>query len=277
MSPVRKALWYIESHIAEDVALEDVARASGVTRHHLVRSFGYAVGCSVMRYVRARRLSEAAKTLATGAPDILTVALDAGYNSHEAFTRAFGDQFLKPPETVRADRTTPVKNFWEPIKMDEDYLEDLAEPRIEMGRVMIVAGLEHRYSPDTIAGIPGLWQKFAPHIGQVDGQVGFVTYGVCRNADEDGGIDYLAGVEIRDGADLPDGFVTIKLAARRYAVFTHGDHISTIRRTVRTIWNKWLPESDFKIADAPDFERYGEDFDGQTGMGGVEIWAPIEG
>jgi AraC family transcriptional regulator len=46
-----------------------------------------------MRYVRGRRLTEAAKVLSDGAPDILTVALDAGYGSHEAFTRAFRDQF----------------------------------------------------------------------------------------------------------------------------------------------------------------------------------------
>ena len=47
-----------------------------------------------------------------------------------------------------------------------------------------------------------------------------------------------------------------------------------------TIWNKWLPESevrhDCKAVDAPDFERYGEQFDARTGMGGVEIWLPAK-
>jgi hypothetical protein len=41
-------------------------------------------------------------------------------------------------------------------------------------------------------------------------------------------------------------------------VFTHRDHISTIRRTVNTIWNHWLPASGLKAADAPNFERYDE-------------------
>ena len=49
-----------------------------------------------------RRLSEAARVLANGSPDILTVALDFGYGSHEAFTRAFRDQFGMTPESVRA-------------------------------------------------------------------------------------------------------------------------------------------------------------------------------
>lgn len=93
MTPVQKALWFIESRIHDDVSLLDIAAASGVSQHHLIRAFGKCVGLSVMKYVKARRLTEAAKILADGAPDILTVALMARYQSHEAFTRAFSDRF----------------------------------------------------------------------------------------------------------------------------------------------------------------------------------------
>lgn len=55
-----------------------------------------------MQYVRERRLTEAARTSANGAPDILNVALNAGCNSHEAFTRAFRDHFGITPEALRA-------------------------------------------------------------------------------------------------------------------------------------------------------------------------------
>jgi AraC family transcriptional regulator len=54
-----------------------------------------------MHYARGRRLSEAARALAAGAPNILEVALAAGYGSHEAFTRAFRRQFGVPPEALR--------------------------------------------------------------------------------------------------------------------------------------------------------------------------------
>ncbi|MGE5157753.1 MAG: helix-turn-helix domain-containing protein [Gemmatimonas sp.] len=66
----------------------------------MVRAFAAATGFSVMRYVRARRLSEAARALARGAPDILSLALEADYGSHEAFTRAFRDHFGMTPEAV---------------------------------------------------------------------------------------------------------------------------------------------------------------------------------
>ena len=71
-----------------------------------------------MRYMRGRRLSEAARVLANGGADILTVALDFGYGSHEAFTRAFRDQFGVTPESVRAQRHLDNVNLVEAIKPD---------------------------------------------------------------------------------------------------------------------------------------------------------------
>ena len=62
---------------------------------------------------------------------------------------------------------------------------------------------------------------------------------------------------------------------QRYAVFTHADHVASIRRTVNAIWNQWLPASGLKAADAPNFERYDEAFDPATGNGGFEIWIPV--
>jgi AraC family transcriptional regulator len=59
-------------------------------------------------------------------------------------------------------------------------------------------------------------------------------------------------------------------------VFSHREHISSIRRTMNTIWNQWLPASGHVPADAPHFERYSEQFDPVTGMGGVEIWLPLK-
>src|ERR1700738_340053 len=104
MNPAQKALWFIESHLGDALTLDEIAAIGGVSRYHMVRAFAAATGLSVMRYVRARRLSEAARALANGAPDILGVALDADYGSHEAFTRAFRDHFGITPEALRAQR-----------------------------------------------------------------------------------------------------------------------------------------------------------------------------
>jgi AraC family transcriptional regulator len=48
-----------------------------------------------------------------------------------------------------------------------------------------------------------------------------------------------------------------------------------MRRTVYTIWNKWLPKSGRAVADAPGFECY-QQFDAERGTGKIEIWLPLK-
>jgi len=229
-----------------------------------------------MRYVRGRRLTEAARALASGAPDILSVALEAGYGSHEAFTRAFRDAFGTTPEAVRAARTTATLALVEPLKMTDTPLPTLSPPRFETGKPLLLAGLSERYDDASVAGIAALWQRVQPHLGQVPGQVGRTAYGVCYNADDEGGFDYLAGVEVADFAALPAELARLRVPAQRYAVFHHAGHIAAIRGVFKAIWTHWLPQSGHALADAPVIERYTEAFDGRTGTGGFEIWIPLK-
>jgi AraC family transcriptional regulator len=276
MNPAQKALWYIESHLAEPLRLDEISNVAGVSRFHMVRAFAAATGFSVIRYVRARRLSEAARALAAGAPDILHVALDADYGSHEAFTRAFRDHFGVTPETVRAATCLDKLKLQEPILMESTAFDTIAPPRFETGKAMLVAGLGERIHCENGAGIPGLWARFHQYVASFPGRIGEAAYGVCCNGDDAGNFDYIAGVEVSDFSDLPRDFSRVRIPEQRYAVFVHKEHISTIRRTISTIWNHWLPQSGYKVADAPNFERYDAKFDPVTGNGGFEIWVPIK-
>jgi AraC family transcriptional regulator len=276
MNLVGKAIWYIESHFGGDVTLDDVATVAGVSRFHMARAFGLATGNSVMRYVRGRRLSEAARALVQGSPDILTVALEAGYGSHEAFTRAFRAEFGLTPEALRARAHLDALDLMEPIRMDETQLGTLPPPRFETRKEFFVAGLSARYTNETSTGIPAQWQRFVPHIGHIPRQTGSATYGVCYNSDADGNIDYMSGVEVSGLSELPPELTGLRIPAQRYAVFAHDAHISQIRRTWASIFARWLPASGHHLGEGPSFERYGPTFDAETGQGGFEIWIPLK-
>src|SRR5581483_12180400 len=71
--PIEKALWYIESHFAREITLDEIASVCGLSRFQVSRLFSRATGSSVTAYLRGRRLTEAAYALAAGAPDILAV------------------------------------------------------------------------------------------------------------------------------------------------------------------------------------------------------------
>ena len=229
-----------------------------------------------MRYVRRRRLSEAAKQLAEGATDILSVAIDHGYNSHEAFSRAFKDEFHVTPEGVRCQGHLRNLELTEPVAMTTTPTPKLGEPRIETLAPMRLAGIVEPYDCKSPAGIPDQWQRFRPYLGNLAGQVGRDAYGVCYNLDEDGRFDYLSGVEIKDHAELPFGLVQLELPGQKYAVFSHGGHIAEIRAVISAIWSAALPASGHAAAKGPTIEKYGEQFDGSTGLGGFEIWIAVK-
>ena len=158
----------------------------------------------------------------------------------------------------------------------------LESPRFEKGKALVIAGLREHFDSSRMDELPALWQRFAPHIGKIPGQVGQTAYGVIFSKPGAEGIDYLAGVEVSESAQLPSQFRRAKIPAQTYAAFPHRDHVSKVRNTVDAIFNKWLPKSgrqhSRKGPDAPDFfERYSKEFNPETGMGGIEVWVPIEG
>jgi AraC family transcriptional regulator len=134
-TPVEKAIWFIESHFSRDMTLDDLAQVCGLSRFQMSRLFSNATGRTVTAYVRGRRLTEAARVLADGAPDILAVALRAGYGSHEAFTRALRDQFGLNPTELRTRGDLSGIALVEPLREDPLVVVRIPQPRLVLRRL----------------------------------------------------------------------------------------------------------------------------------------------
>jgi AraC family transcriptional regulator len=278
MSVADETLWYLEGHLSGDLSVESVAAAVGVSRFHATRAFALAIGLSISEYVRARRLSEAAKALAAGAADILGIALEAGYGSHEAFTRAFRQRFGKTPEQVRALASTQTLDIMEPLRMSPATTTDMKAPRVVQREALLIFGLGQTYggkSGPSPAGIPSQWDRFVPHLGHISNQVGPVTYGVCTNTDDAGSMLYVSGVEVGEFPAEPASFARLRIPPQTYAVFDYPGHVSSVQAAWQQIWQHGLREAGLQAADGACFERYGERFDGKTGTGGFELWIPV--
>lgn len=276
MNPINRALWYIESHLTTDLSLESLAAQVNVSPYYLTRAFNLLSGLPIMRYVRGRRLSVAARALANGASDVLSVALEAGYGSHEAFTRAFRDQFGMTPEAVRAQRHVDNLAIVEPIAMTHQELVKLDPPRFEQGKALLLAGIGARYKCENKGGIPSQWERFLSYFGHIPDQVGNTAYGVVHNVDDEGNMEYLCATEVRDFTRTPPELSTLRLGPQRYMIFKHRGHISTISGTFAAIWGQAVPESGHEVVDAPLLEVYGPEFDSKSGHGGLEVWIPIK-
>jgi AraC family transcriptional regulator len=238
----------------------------------LSRAFGTTVGCALASYVRARRLSEAARALSAGAPDILALALDSGYGSHEAFTRAFRQHFGVTPERVR-EASAATLDLKEPLRMSDTKTTTIVPTRVVRRDALLIFGLGERYR--TNAAIPHQWDRFVPYLGTIRHQMGNDTFGVICNPDDTGAYEYICGVQVSEFPDEPATFSRLRIPPQTYAVFEHTDHVSSIGATWSAIWNHAITEAGHRASDGPAFERYGPQFDGRTGLGGVELWVPI--
>ncbi|VVN35539.1 hypothetical protein PS862_03274 [Pseudomonas fluorescens] len=160
--------------------------------------------------------------------------------------------------------------------MDEQTGVETAKPRFAHGHFLLIAGLGGRFTAGTTQGIPDLWEKFIPEIGKIPGQKSEVTYGICCNPDGKGGFEYIAGVEIDKLDDLPEKYRWVEVQPQHYAVFEHKGSLDSLPQTFQYIWKTWLPQSGYQAADAPEFERYSEDFNPKLNTGKLEIWLPLK-
>tara|TARA_R110002072_G_scaffold20841_5_gene75221 strand:- start:6862 stop:7698 length:837 start_codon:yes stop_codon:yes gene_type:complete len=274
MSFIPKAIWYLEIHFNERVRLDDLAAVAGVSRYHLSRAFGYATGYTISRYLRSRRLSEGAKLLAADQVDVMSVALRVGYQSHEAFSRAFKEEFGISPSEVYGCRNHSL-TLTEALTMNDLPSAKTLQPQIIEKEAMLMAGHVRHYNELGNAAIPGQWQDFLPHLGQVPNQVGGDAFGAVFNIDSENNFDYLSGVEVDSYVGLPDDYGRLRLPQQIYAVFQHESHVSELKQTCQFAFAEWIPNSDFKLVDGPFFERYLPEFNSETGYGGLEVWIPV--
>jgi len=98
---VQPALAFAAAHLDGDVSLDALAGQTGLSRFHLHRVFSTTAGETPKQYTLRLRLGRAAVMLLTGEESVLDIALSCGFQSHEAFCRAFRRRFGMAPSTYR--------------------------------------------------------------------------------------------------------------------------------------------------------------------------------
>jgi AraC-like DNA-binding protein len=87
-----------------DAARTLAAREAGMSDRSFVTWFQAVTGLTFGEYAKRRRLERARILLGDPNASVLDVALDSGYRSHEAFTRAFAEEFGVTPADYRKGR-----------------------------------------------------------------------------------------------------------------------------------------------------------------------------
>jgi AraC family transcriptional regulator len=275
MSVTNKALFIIERNLRRDLTLDQIAKYCDVSRFHLAHAFGESTGLPVMEYLRGRRLTEAAYALGAGADDILSVALDSCYASHEAFSRAFKAHFGRTPEEVRKSESIEGLRLVDAIRHVESKAMTLKEPSTQKEGELLFVGLSGYVPYQDTQNIARQWERFmSGAYGDIDHKVAEPPVGITTGSNDDG-IEYVCAAGVTKFGPVPKNCIKLTLQPATYVVFAHDGHVTQIRETYKTIWNNWFPKSGKTPAEAPGFERHNDTFDPRTGNGGVTIWIPI--
>jgi AraC-like DNA-binding protein len=98
---VTRTVRLIDRHPDARLTLGNLARASGLSRFHFLRTFERLTGVTPHQYVMRARLREAAIRLVAEPGKVLDIALDCGFRDVSSFNRAFRTEFGVSPRDHR--------------------------------------------------------------------------------------------------------------------------------------------------------------------------------
>jgi AraC family transcriptional regulator len=286
LKQVQAGIDHIEANLDFDLEISEVANAAGLSQWHFQRIFKALTNETIKTYIRSRRLALSLDKLLTTQARILDIALAAGYESQEAFSRAFKLSFGITPNEYR--KLGDKSLFLRKVGIDEDYLlhinQNLSlEPSFVEQAPMVLVGLSTRfYSVDSDKNnmgehLPALWAQFMSRVGEVEHKVGDVLFGVVRQirADTDQ-LEYFAAAQVSVLGVLPHGMVATEIPAANYAQFWHSGLPMTVDHTVNYIYSNWLLGSGRRHTGGPDLEIYGAEYTADCGGSRFRYAIPID-
>lgn len=247
---VGRVIQHLEQHLDDGVSLPELAGVASFSPHHFHRVFRALTGEGVAEHVRRLRLERAAARLRTTSRSVLDIALEAGYEAHESFTRAFETAFHTSPIRYRADR-----HILAPARTASDLPDNAA--RVERIGPLHVVRLRHVGPYDEVGRT---FVRLAAWVG-AHGLFGPWTQalGVCHDDPEVTPPEHLrydaAFVAPQSGAG--EGEIQVmELPQRLYATTIHRGPYSALPAAYAGLMRWWLRNGDGEISDLPSLEFY---------------------
>lgn len=230
----------IEADLAAPWRIATLARAAGAAQHHFQRLFAATTGETVAGYIRARRLERAALLLRDTDHRVIDVALDTGFQTHAALTRAFTSHFGVSPRMFRdtgtvtrcsglparpyllplASRSTSVQ--WDEVTIPEYWLCARKTEGVRDGRFF--------------GDLSVICQEFEDLISELGGRPGMVSTAFldAPAGFQDSDATAYYGALLPKRMDLAWSSDWTKLSGGSYAVFPHYGPMTTLHLT----WNR---------------------------------------
>ena len=251
---------YIEQNLCEEINYKKLSQILGVSEYTLHRIFLFVTNYNLADYIRRRRLSMSALDLLEGKERIIDIAIKYGYESSQAFSRAFRSMMGFVPSEILKNKSN-LKFFPKYEIVYEDGIEEFSYKLIKDIELNLYAISIKTTIRDCHIDAPIFWEKEG---GILEGKLcyGLVEYDkMCETQDA---IYYIASKEPFDGA------TPLKIPKSDYLVFDF-EFISPedLDRYNCKVYRTIIPNAGYELEALPDIEEYQPD-------GSFRIYIPVK-
>ena len=254
------AIRYIEENLTQEIDSARLAQIAGCSEYHFGRMFSFLAQMPLGEYIRRRRLSIAGRMLQAKGARVTDVALTLGYDSPEAFGRAFAAMHGVTPTAAR--RGAPLRafapmTFQLTVKggIDMDY-------RIVQKQAFNLVGFKKQIT----AQFEGVNPQMAALVEKLTPPVIAELKALC-DTEPRGILNVSANFEVRTAQDTlldqyiavattqaaPQGYDCLAVTAGSWAVFeVTGNYPQAMQQTWAKIFSEWLPASGYTLAQGPE-------------------------
>jgi AraC family transcriptional regulator len=268
---LNESINYIEENLAGEISYEVISKIARCSFYNFQRMFSYIADKPLSEYIRSRRLTMAAFDLLNSTDRIVDIALKYGYESQDAFTRAFKNFHSVLPSSVRNEivqlKSCPRLSFQITIK-GENHMNY----QIEQWPALKVMGILHKVKTSTaFEVIPKIWenawkdgtmQRFIENFPDYRpaGFLGIAAGGQWGNSEE---MNYIIAVtshvDVSECKHIPalEGMQEFSYPAATWAIFeANGELPDATQKVYKQFYTEWLPNSGYELADMPVIECY---------------------
>jgi len=274
---VRDAVTHVVANLDRALDLERLARKAALSPLHFHRIFRGMVGETPLELHRRLRLERAAGQLRGSNTAVTTIAFSAGYDSHEAFTRAFRTFYGCSPSEFRQSRELEQTDCGRPrqteiaaksgIHFAGDGAAEVPFQFIQGGTNMDVNIKQMKALRVAVVHHVGAYSRISEAFGRLGDLAGraslldakptmLALYHDDPETTPESELRSDAGIVVPENATLPAGLAERRLPAGRYACTMHIGPYEQLGDTWSRLMGQWLTGSAERLAESPSFEIY---------------------
>ena len=269
INELKRAVDYIEDNLDKDINFEIVAKEVGMSAFYFHRIFTAIIGISPTAYIRNRRLTVAAQEISKNNENILDIALKYGFESHEAFSRAFKNFHGVVPKMAKKDGNE-FKNFSKANLDIEVNTNNILSYRIESKDIIKISAFFRKFNIENKDEIPKYWKelKESGTLEKISNNYKKDLLGICIGTQSDFEYKYGIGIEQTEDIETNIEMETIEIPKSTWVVFKcKGQDEKNINELWSRIYKEFFITSSYKQSMDIDFELYDDK--------NTEIWIPI--